>query len=54
MVNGNSFILIRQMAALVRHALAEVCTVPVPLVASVSPVMVSEVCCVVLLQDIIR
>jgi len=28
-VNGRSFILIRQMAALVRQALAEVCTVPV-------------------------
>jgi len=27
--NGYSFILIRQMAALVRRALAEVCTVPV-------------------------
>jgi len=25
--NGHSFILIRQMAALVRHALTEVCTV---------------------------
>jgi len=31
-VNGHSFILIRQMAALVRCALAEVCTVPMPLV----------------------
>jgi len=30
--NGHSFILIRQMAALVRRALAEVCTVPVLLV----------------------
>jgi len=29
MVNVYSFILIRQMAALVRRALAEVCTVPV-------------------------
>ena len=28
MVNGHSFTLIRQMAALVRRALAEVCTVP--------------------------
>jgi len=28
-VNGHSFMLIRQVAALVRHALAEVCTVPV-------------------------
>ena len=32
MVNGHSFILIRQMAALVRRALAEVCTVLVILV----------------------
>ena len=32
MVNGHSFILIRQMAALVGHALAEICTVPVILV----------------------
>jgi len=31
-VNGHSFILICQMAALVRRALAEVCTVPVLLV----------------------
>jgi len=31
-VNGHSFILIRQMAALVRRALAEVCIVPVLLV----------------------
>jgi len=31
-VNGHSFILIRQVAALVRHALTEVCTVPVFLV----------------------
>jgi len=31
-VNGHSFILNRQMAALVRRALAEVCTVPVLLV----------------------
>jgi len=31
-VNGHSFILIRQIAALVRRALAEVCTVPVLLV----------------------
>jgi len=31
-VNGHSFILIRQTAALVRRALAEVCTVPVPVV----------------------
>ena len=31
-VNGHSFILIRQMAALVRRALAEVCTAPVLLV----------------------
>jgi len=29
MVNRHSFILIRQMVALVRRALAEVCTVPV-------------------------
>jgi len=28
-VNGHSFILIRQMAELVRRALTEVCTVPV-------------------------
>jgi len=28
-VNGHSFILIRQMAALVGHVLAEVCIVPV-------------------------
>ena len=28
-VNGHSFILLRQMAALVRRALAEVCTIPV-------------------------
>ena len=28
MVNGHSFILIRQMAALIRRALAAVCTVP--------------------------
>jgi len=34
-VNGHSFILIRQMAALVRRALAEVCTVPVILVTNV-------------------
>ena len=32
MVNGHSFILIREMVALVRHALAEVCAVPVSLV----------------------
>jgi len=32
MVNGHSFILIRQMATLVTRALAEVCTVPVLLV----------------------
>ena len=32
MVNEHSFILIRQMAALVRRALVEVCTVPVLLV----------------------
>ena len=32
MVNGQSFILIRQRVALVRSALAEVCTVPVLLV----------------------
>ena len=32
MVNGHSFILIRQIAALVRRALAELCTVPVLLV----------------------
>ena len=32
MVNGYSFILIRQMVALVRRALAELCTVPVLLV----------------------
>jgi len=31
-VNGHSFIPIRQMAALVRRALAEVCTVPMLLV----------------------
>jgi len=31
-VNGHSFILIRQMAAPVRRALAEVCTVPVHLI----------------------
>jgi len=30
--NGHSFTLIRQMAALVSRSLAEVCTVPVPLV----------------------
>jgi len=34
-VNGDSFILIRQIAALVRRALAEVCTVPVLLVCNV-------------------
>jgi len=33
-INEHSFILIRQMAALVRRALAEVCTVPVLLVYS--------------------
>ena len=33
MVNGHSFILIRQTVALVRRALAEVCTVPVLLVS---------------------
>ena len=32
MVDGHSFKLIRQMAALVRRALVEVCTVPVLLV----------------------
>ena len=32
MVNGHLFILIRQMVALVRRAVAEVCTVPVLLV----------------------
>jgi len=32
MVNRHSFILIRQMAALARRALADVCTVPVLLV----------------------
>jgi len=31
-VNGHSFILIRQIAALVRYTLAEVCTVPVLIV----------------------
>ena len=31
-INGHSFILIRQMAALVRRALVKVCTVPVLLV----------------------
>jgi len=31
-VNGHSFILIRQMAAPIRRALAEVCTVPVLIV----------------------
>jgi len=31
-VNGHSFIVIDEMAALVRHAIAEVCTVPVLLV----------------------
>jgi len=31
-VNGHLFILIRQMAALIRRAVAEVCTVPVLLV----------------------
>ena len=31
-VNGHSFILIRRMAALVRRALAEVCTVPMLIV----------------------
>ena len=36
MVNGHSFILFRQMAALVRRALAEVCTVPVLLVQNAS------------------
>jgi len=35
-VNGLSFILIRRMAALVRRALAEVCTVPVLLVILLS------------------
>jgi len=34
MINGHSFILIRQMAALVRRALAKVCTVPVLQVVS--------------------
>jgi len=34
-VNGHSFILIRQTAALVRRALAEVCTVPVLLVCMI-------------------
>jgi len=32
MVSGHSFLLIRQMAALVRRAMAEVCPVPVLLV----------------------
>ena len=32
MINGHSTLLIRQMAALVRRALADVCTVPVLLV----------------------
>jgi len=36
-VNGHSFILIRQIAALVRRALAEVCTVLVLLVNEVFP-----------------
>jgi len=35
-VNGHSFILIHQMATLVRRALAEVCDVPVLLVLIVS------------------
>jgi len=35
-VNGLSFIMIRQMVALVRRALAEVCTVPVLLVIFLS------------------
>ena len=35
MVNGHSFILIRKTAALVRRALAEVCTVPVLLVLKI-------------------
>jgi len=34
-VNGHSFILTRQMAALVRRALAEVCTVPALLVCMI-------------------
>jgi len=33
-VKGHSFMLIRQTAALVKRALAEVCTVPVLLVSS--------------------
>ena len=35
MVNGHSFILIRKMSALVRRALAELCTVPVLLVLKI-------------------
>ena len=35
MINGHSFIPIRQVAALVRRALADVCSVPVLLVLSV-------------------
>ena len=34
-VNGHSFILIRQMVALVRRILAEVCTVPVLIVVNI-------------------
>jgi len=33
-VNGHSFILVHQMAALIRRALAEVCTVPVLVVGT--------------------
>ena len=36
MVNGHSSILIRQMAAQVRRALAVVCTVPVLLVITIT------------------
>jgi len=37
-VNGHSFILIRQKAAMVRCAMAEVCTVPIFLVMSVATI----------------
>jgi len=44
-INGHSFILIRQMAALVRYVLVEVCTVPVLLVNHII-VFLTSVCSV--------
>ena len=52
-VNGHSCILIHQMAALVRHALAEVCTVQSALLVlslTVSSSVIKSLICAVCLQ----